>query len=302
MSPLRSLLDTLLVARFELLRAVRTWRALAMILLYVIASAGGAWVFIEILAEMENAIADQLMVPHTRWPGGMTDQLRNSENLLKMLEFLVGDASTVQALADVPLLAIWQLWEGLILVPFLAATAAAEAVAVDVASRALRFELLRTGRPELVAGRFLGQTVLSVVATLASLVVVWAMGMSLMVEQDPVALARGLLEMGTRAIVFSLPFAGLGIAASCLTASSNWARVLALAGTAGSWVVYGYLVTRTTGVAASIADGVLPLLPQAWLGDLWRPGGGVVLATFVCVALAMTAVGVGTWRLMRRDL
>ena len=52
-----SLRDVLLVARFDVLRALRTWWAGALFLLYGLATAGAAWAFIKLVGVMENALA-----------------------------------------------------------------------------------------------------------------------------------------------------------------------------------------------------------------------------------------------------
>jgi ABC-type transport system involved in multi-copper enzyme maturation permease subunit len=302
MSLRRSLVDTLLVARFEVLRAVRTWRALALIVLYVLANAGGAYLFVEILGQVEGQLADQLHVPRTRWPGPLMDQVRQSPEILKLLQALVGDPGVAKELVHWPLLAVFQLWQGFVLVPFLAAAAAAESIAVDVQSRAIRFEALRTGRSELVAGRYLGQLALSVVATLAALASVGVVGTVLMVGQDPLELAAGLLVLGLRAVVFALPFAGIGIACSSLTSSPAWARVLALVAVAGTWVGYGVLSWAERAPWTTVADVLLPLLPQTWLDGLWRPGGALLASSLVCAGIGVAVAGLGYVRFARRDL
>lgn len=302
MSPLRSVVDTLLVARFEVLRAIRTWRALALVLVYLLASAGGAYLFVEGLAVAESRLAEQLGVPATRWPGPMLDRLRESDEMLRMLTSLVGDEGLVRELVHWPFLAIFQLWQGFLLVPFLAAAAAAEALALDVGTRAIRYEALRTGRAELVAGRFLGQVGLTVFATLVALAGVWAVGMTFMTGQDPLVLAWGLLVLGLRAVPFAVPFVGLGVACSSLTSSPAWARVLALAATAGTWGLYGGLVWAERPRWPWIADALLPLLPQTWMGGLWEPGADAFVSAVTCVALGLITAGVGTLRFARRDL
>ena len=67
--------DTALVARFEIVRAVRTWRALALVVLYLVATAGGARIFVDFLSSLENRLAETLGVPPTDHPGAMTARL-----------------------------------------------------------------------------------------------------------------------------------------------------------------------------------------------------------------------------------
>lgn len=302
MSWTRSLIDTALIARFELLRAIRSWTALAVILMYLIANVGGAYVFIRVLGQLENTMAEQLHVATTHWPGAMTDQLRKSKQLMEMFDTFVGNHTTAATLIERPFLAVYQLWQGIVLIPFLAATAAAESIAADVRTRAIRFEVIRTGRAEVVAGRFLGQLGLCVVATCIALCGVWVLGLSIMAPQDPVALAWGLVELGMRAVLFAVPFSGLGIAASQLTASPAWARVLALGGTAASWVIYWILSALEDGSWATLSDALLPVMPQSWLQGLWQSDLGLVVSTGALAGLGVVVAALGFARFVRRDL
>lgn len=302
MSWTRSLVDTALIARFELLRAIRSWTALAVVLMYLIANVGGAYLFIRVLGQLESSLADQLHVATTQWPGSMTEQLRNSKQMMSMLDTLVGSHATAAALIDRPFLAVFQLWQGIVLIPFLAATTAAESISSDVRTRAIRFEVIRTGRAEVVAGRMLGQIGLCLVATCVSLIGVWILGLATMAPQDPLALAWGMVELGLRAVVFAVPFTGLGIAASELTASPAWARVLALGGTASSWVTYWILSAMSERPWTYVADTLLPVMPQSWLQGLWQPAAGLATSMAACVGLGAVIAALGFVRFARRDL
>lgn len=297
-----SLRDAWLVARFEVVRAVRTWRALALVLVYLIANGGGIYLFIQGIAAMERSLARSLGVATTERPGALLDQLRQGEDLPQMLEVLTGNPETAARLIDEPLLAVYQLWLGILFLPFLGATASAETLSADVRTRAVRFEALRTGRGELVLGRFLGQVLLTGGATVLAIVAAWSLGLGLMTGQQPLTLLVGLTGWGGRAALFAFPFVGLGLACSQWTSSPMWARVMALGLTAGSWILYGW----TSWVEASpwviVADVVAPVLPQTWIGGLWAGGVDLLVSALACVALGLGAVGLGFVRFGARDL
>jgi hypothetical protein len=296
--------DVALVARFEVLRAIRTWRALALLVVYAIAAGGATWMFTRAIGELENALAVQLGVGTTQVPGTMLAELVESEYWLRALTVLTGDPALAREWVDVPPLAVFGLWFGFLVVPFFAASAAAECVAIDVQSRAIRWEAQRTGRLELILGRFVGQLALTTIATSLAMVVVWAVGMLGMVGNEPVPLAAWLASFLPRVWAFGVPFAALGAGVSQLTTSPAWARVLALAGTAGSWVAYGVGVSYGLGRSAYavVADVYLPLLPQAWLRGLWEPGPGWWVSAVACGSLGAAALVVGFVRFSQRDL
>ncbi len=296
--------DIGLIASFEVRRAVRTWRALALIVLYVVATAGAAYVFTQIIGAAEQSLASTLGVPATDTPGTMLTELKANREFRGALSQAVGGTDQLDALLQWPLLAIFHLWFSFLLVPFFAASASAESIALDVRTRALRFEALRTGRLEIVLGRFLGQLLLTGLAAAASIGGVWTVGMLYMVGHTPLGLATGLVWFAVRAWFFSIPFVGIGVACSQLTASPAWARVLAISMTAGSWVALGiarWLETRGDGWAI-VADLLIQILPQGWLMTMWAPGLDWMVAALVCSALGLVAVGLGYARFAGRDL
>ena len=53
---MRSFLDVWLVAGFEIKRSIRTWRALALVLLYGIAATGWAYLVVQAIGAMEQRV------------------------------------------------------------------------------------------------------------------------------------------------------------------------------------------------------------------------------------------------------
>ncbi len=296
-----SLRDVSLVARFELLRAIRTWQGLAVIILYVIASIGSTYLFVQILGALERELAFTLQVPPTDTPGAMLDSLVNSKNFRDMVAFFVGDERLVDATLFWSPVATFHLWMNLLLMPFLATFVSADAISVDLRSRALRFELLRTGRLELVSGRFLAQAILCGIAGLAAAGASWTVALLTMVGNDAFWLGVGLLWAGWRSWVFGLAFVGLGVGVSQLTASPAWARILGLVGTALTWGLFGLLAWATTQVPAWIIAPLQLTLPQTWIRLLWEGGTLSLAAAVFLVALGLTWMTAGYVVTARRD-
>jgi hypothetical protein len=294
--------DVALVAWFELFRAVRTWRAVALLVLYGVAAAGAGYLFVQFVGLMEGALADNLGVARTQTPGAMMDDLLQSEQLVEVLSEMVGSEEVAEQLLSVPLVALFHLWLGFLLVPFFAASASAESIASDLRTRALRFEVLRTGRLELVLGRFAGQLLLTGVATGVASAVMWCVAVGFMAGLRPVALAGWLVWFALRTWAFSVPFVGIGIAASQLTASSAWARVMAIGATGATWVAYGTARWLEDERAPILADLLLQVLPQGWIQGMWDPSGGWVVSSLACSAVGVAVVALGYLRFARRDL
>ncbi len=294
--------DVWLVARFEVLRALRTWRAAALLAIYGIASAGASWLFVKIIGSMEHNVARLLGVPTTRTPGAMLGELVQSEVWRDAVVGMTGSPQLAAHLVTVPPMALFYLWVALLLTPFFSASASAECVAIDVSTRAVRYELLRTGRLELVLGRFAGQLFLTGLGTTLSMVVVFAVAKGFLAGQSTWELLPALVGYLPRAFAFAVPFVALGTAASLLTASAAWARVMALGAVAGSWIALGFARWLETTEYARLADLILPVLPQGWLRGLWEPGFEWTLSALACVAIGASAVALGYARFWRRDV
>jgi hypothetical protein len=276
---------------------------MALFALYGLATGGAAYLFTSFMWAMENGIAKTLGVPQTKKPGAMMDQLIESESFRSMLEGMVGSEAALEQVLQVPILAVFNLWFGFLLIPFFAATTSAESLSLDIGTRALRFEALRTGRLELVLGRYLGQLVLTGGATALSVFGVWAVGMYAMVGNEPLDLFAWLCWLSARAWFFSMPFVGIGIACSQLTGWPMVARVMALAGTAGSWVFFwlGKWLQQEGEFWAVVGDLVMQVLPQGWMMQMWEPTGWLVPAVVYCVLGPVFALA-GFVVFARRDL
>jgi hypothetical protein len=291
--------DAILVARWWLARALRTRSAVAVLSVYVLTIAGGTWVFTRILLEMERAAARALMVPMTDKPGAMLDTLRERGELMSVLEGLIGDAEQAAWALDLPILSSYAFWLGLAVVPFLAAAAGAETIAPDIRDRSLRFELVRTGRLELILGRFAGQALLVAVGLLCGFAGVWVLAMVAMVEQPPVEQATSLLMFMPRLWVWSLPWLGLGVACSQLTGTVNFARTMALGGVAFGLIGYALLKHELAPRLPWLGDLLLPVMPPTWLRGLWGPGWPWLTSAAALAGLAIVAALV-TYPLFRR--
>lgn len=295
--------DIWLVARFELFRAIRTWRAVALIMLYAVATAGAGYLFAGAVGLAERALAEQLGVAASQVPGSMMNDLMGSERMLEVLGAMVGDEDTAKRLSSVPLVAIFNLWLGFLLVPFFAASASAESIAIDMNNRALRFEALRTSRMELVLGRFLGQLILTALAGAAAVFAMFGTVMWAMVIDHPLEVLGWLGLFAIRTWCFAVPFVGFGVACSQWTTSAAWARVLAVGGTAGSWVLYGvaqWMLEENW--MPVVADVMLQVLPQGWIRSMWDPGWGWLMGGGAVLGLGLMSVLLGFVRFWRRDL
>lgn len=271
---LGSLRDAGLIAWFHLRRALRTRSAVVLALANALIAGGGAWFFTRVLLELERAAARTLRVPETKRPGAMLDTLREQDQLSDILRPLVGSDELLEWALQLPVLTPIHFWLALGVMPFLAVALGAETVAPDVRDRSLRYELVRTGRLELLLGRFAGQALLLGLATVVAAGGTWLISATVMVQQPLLAQAASLLGLTPRLWLWALPFLGLGVAASQLTGNVNVARALGLGAALASWIGFGILQSPWGEEHPVLVDLVEPLLPQGWMMDLWGPGLG----------------------------
>ncbi len=299
-SPLASLADTLLVARFHFARSVRTRSALNLCALFTLCATGSALGFRQILQAMEDMASKTLGVPRTDTPGAMLDTLRRQGDLASMLEAMLGNIELVEWALSTPYMTVTWAWSGLGLIPFLAAAVGAEAVSPDLAARTIRFEALRTGRLEIVGGRFLGLATLVFIAIALSICAPLSVALLWMAEQPAVPQFVTLVAFVPRLWVWSLPFLALGLSCSCLTNNVNWARLFAAVVVVLTWV--GWRLADHYGDGQLWSEAVILLLPQGWIPDLWGPGLGWISTGVVLGAIGLTYAIPGHLLLARRDL
>jgi hypothetical protein len=299
---LASARDAGLIAWFHLRRALRTRSAIVLAMLNMLVAGGGAWVSTRVIHELEKAAAATLKVPATRRPGAMIETLKEQEQLQEVLRPLVGSEELLQWALELPVLTPIHFWLALGTLPFLAVALGAETIAPDVRDRSLRYELVRTGRMELLLGRFAGQALLLGLAAVMAAMGTWIVAATVMVQQPLVAQAGVLLALTPRLWLWSLPFLGVGMAASQLTGNVNVARALGLGATTASWLGFGTLESPWGQEHPVVADVFVPLLPQGWMMDLWGPGTGWLLSGVVLAALGVATTMVAWPVFGRRNL
>ncbi|RME28762.1 MAG: hypothetical protein D6798_01640 [Deltaproteobacteria bacterium] len=296
--------DALVVAGFELRSALRTRKALLLLLLYVAGAVAADAGFVHILQAFERTAADTLSVAATDTPGAMTGRLMASPQVLDMVGELVGDRALATQLLAIPPLALFYGWVALSFVPVLVALTSSDAIAADVESGAARYALVRTGRGAWAAGKLLGQALLMVVGLGAGAVATFIIGLGWTRGFDPVANLVWLARMCGRASLVGYAWLGVVLGLSQLTRHTNRARllgVMSLVALGGGRAFLSHAsVIRDR--AAAVADSLLPLFIGSHVIDLWQPDWRLRLPAMVMlVALGTAAFVAGHRFFCRRD-
>jgi ABC-type transport system involved in multi-copper enzyme maturation permease subunit len=292
-----------LVAWFDLRESLRSWKALALMVIYLMGSIGAAVIFVQILAEIESTMAATLSVAQTSRPGAMTASLMESEQVLNMLSGLIGDSGLAAQLVATPPVALFYGWMSMTFVPMLVTFTSAESISGELSSGACRYSLFRVDRLSWAVGKLLGQGMLMATGILAGAAGMWAVGFWGMNAFDGPATAAWLLRFSLRAWVYGYAFLGMTMGLSQLTRSVNGARALALIGliiaaAGGGLLSIPELVAR----APVAAETLRQVFPNAHKLDLWRPEADVRASAMVMLlALGTLAFSLGHQWMCRRD-
>ena len=300
----RFLADVAVVAAYELAQARRTRLLQVGLLAYAAGTGAAEWAFIQGLREAERSVALTMGVPPTEKPGALIAKVLESEDLRHLLGALIGSPALFDSLAAEPVLGLFSGAVAMILLPVLLLLGTSVTVSAEVESRSIRFLALRTERLPIVLGKFVGQVLMAAVAALVGVVVTEAVGQTLMVQVPVIGLALSATHHAAGALLYALPFAGLGLCVSQWIGRTNPARamavVLLLAVVLGaSWLDWAAGPTLL-GQVESVIRGFLP--GQGWT-DVWQTDPlalGMGAARFA--VLTVIWIGLGYVRFDRRDL
>jgi ABC-type transport system involved in multi-copper enzyme maturation permease subunit len=298
--------DVTLVARFELAESVRSRLLLVMVLLFVGAGALGAWGYTRLIGTIEDKAAAALAAPPSERPGATVGRLREAQTYRDFLRFFLRDDAKADYFSRLPPIVVFYGWAAFLFTPWLLLFTSAETIATDVASRAIRFSLLRTSRLSYALGKALGQWLIllgvTAVAALVFFMVAWAQ----LAAFEPSLTALWLLSYWPRVVLFNLPFLAWAMFASMVTASANLARIVSLGGVVLMSIVYGLSNARwlrrgpISEAALDLVQYLTPFGHNEGLG--YPPGGGLPSDVAVCLALTVIYFAAGYAVLARRDV
>lgn len=295
--------DVLLVASADLRESLRSWRALLLLLVFAAGSVAASLIFIEVLSQAEAVAARALRVPATERPGALTSTLRESDELLQVLNDLIGDADVVREVLEIPPIALFYGWVALTFVPALATFVAGGSVASERASGAARFALARTDRTSWALGKLAGAALLLFVGLQLAAAAVWVVGALRTTGMPWAETALWLTRMAGRGWIYGLPWLGLAVGISQLTRSTYLAWGLCLCGLILGGLLRGLLnIPAVEAWDPGLVGAARTLLPGSHELDLWRASWvDRGPATAVLAAQGVVAFTAGHLRFLRAD-
>ena len=298
--------DVGLVARFELGESVRSRLLLVMVLLFVGGGALGAWGYTTVISKIEEAAATALSAPTADKPGATVARLREAPRYRDMLKFFTGDEGKAAYYAELPPIVVFFGWAAFLFTPWLLLFTAAETIASEVSSRAIRYSLLRTGRLAYALGKAGGQLLVLIGVTGLCAVVFFLVAWAQLAAFEPGTTALWLLSYWPRVVIYNLPFLAWAMFASMVTGSANVARIVALGGAVVLALIHGLAGLRwvqRSAIWSTVVDLLGYLSPFGHNQGLsYPPGGALPGDLLICLALTVLYFAAGFAVLRRRDV
>jgi ABC-type transport system involved in multi-copper enzyme maturation permease subunit len=285
-----------LVARFDLFDSLRSRKAIALILIYIVISLAGSAIFIQGLNKLRERVEQRLGAE-------VTTEVLESDQTVEAITELVGDKELARTLVTTPPLALFYGWLALAFIPLVVVLTSADAISNELVTGSARYALFRVDRLSWALGKLAGQALLMVVGVLLGALASYLLGVFMLDKFDASGTAWWMARMAGRASVYGFAYLGVALCASMLVKSNGGARGIAIGLLFLLWMFGSLLGLKPIVELAPVFIGAVhKVFPNAHSTDLWRPQlihRLVAMGALVAIGAAYFAAGFA--RLSRRD-
>jgi len=284
--------------------AIRSRRALVLLVLYLGAALLCMNGTISVLGKMETELAAVLQLPDTGETGVVSASLWKSRPFNRLVRSVVGESPVLDDISGRHPVELIYAWFVFLCAPLLTVLVAGTRVSEDLRSGAVRYMLVRETRLEWSVGKYLGQAIMIAVALVVSAMGAAVVAFCRLPSGTAASLFLPLLNWGLRAWIYSLAWLGLALGISHLTRSPGRATSLGIVAIG----LFGALPTIMDFLCAfKGAPGVLThlrmLVPAGAEMSLWRFSSVPLLTgSFHLVILGLTYLMAGAAFFCRRDV
>jgi len=284
--------------------AIRSRRALVLLVLYLGAAVLCMNGTISVLGKMETELAAVLQLPDTGETGVVSASLWKSKPFNRMVRSVVGESPVLDDITGRHPVELIYAWFVFLCAPLLAVLVAGTRISEDLRSGAVRYMLVRETRLEWSVGKYLGQAIMIAVALVVSAMGAAVVTFCRLPSGTATSLFLPLINWGLRAWIYSLAWLGLALGISHLTRSPGRATSLGIVAIG----IFGALSPVVDFLCASKgAPGVLThlrmLVPAGAEMSLWRFSAVPLLSgSFHLVILGLTYLMAGAAVFCRRDV
>lgn len=286
------------VACYEWFDALRSRRAVVVLLLYMAAAVCNMHWSINILHKLENELATMLQLPQSERTGVISTALWKSKPFQRMMREMAENDLVLQDITGKHPVELIYAWFAFFYTPLLVVLVAGNRIAEDIGSGAVRYVIFRTSRASWSLGKWVGQTLMIGVALLLSGVGAYAVAKCRLAGSGTPDLFLNMVQWSGRAWIYSIPYLGLAMGLSHLTRSASKATVTGIIAITVCFVLSVLVRHFSTDTGWGAVLPILGLLiPDGHKMYLWRNAvaplvtGSVYLVTLgLCYLLAGYAV------------
>jgi ABC-type transport system involved in multi-copper enzyme maturation permease subunit len=285
------------VARFEWFDAVRSRRAIVVLVLYLAASLLSMNGAISVLGKMESQLAEMLQLPADDSRGVVSATLWKSKRFQKIVRSALGDSLVYDDICGRHPAELLYAWFAFFYVPLLTVLVAGNRAADELHSGSVRYMITRVTRIEWSLGKYIGISGLLFVGLAAGSLAAWATAAFRLSGADIPALFPAMLVWSFKAWIYSFAWLGLALGISHLVQSGSKATALGIVALV-VWFAAPSLLERFAGEYPALRR----LFPGGVEASLWRScANSVASAAFWLVMLGALYLSVGIAVFVRRD-
>ena len=225
------------VACYEWFDALRSRRALVVLLLYMTAAVCNMYWSINLLHKLENELVTVLQLPPSEHAGVVSTTLWKSKPFQRMMKEVTQNDLVLKDITGKHPVELIYAWFAFFYTPLLVVLVAGNRIAEDLGSGAVRYMIFRISRSSWTIGKFIGQVLMIGFALVLSSVGAYAVAKYRLAGSGTPDLFLNMLEWSVRAWVFSFPYLGLAMGLSHLTKSGSKATVMGIFAIAICFVV-----------------------------------------------------------------
>ena len=255
------------VGVFELFGALRSRRALVVMVLYLAASLLGMNGTISLLGKLENQLSTalSLQVDESGRSGVVSKTLWQSKTFQRMAKGAVGDSPVYDDIKGKHPAELIYAWLTFLFVPLLTILMAANRVADDIHCGSVRYMLTRVTRLEWALGKYLGSSVIMMAGLFVGAIAAWTVAAFRLSGADLPWLLVDILIWGAKAWILSLSWLGLALGISHVARTGAKATSIAVFAVV-PFTASGALLSRFGERFAVLAM----IFPSGVDGSLWR--------------------------------
>ena len=282
--------------------AIRSRRALVLLLLYLASAACCMYGTISILGRMEAELAQVLQLPESEKTGVVSATLWKSKPFQRMVRAGVRNDLVYNDIAGRHPAELVYAWFAFFCAPLLVVLVAGNRVADDLRSGAVRYSIVRCTRAEWSLGKYFGQATMIACALAVSAVGAWIVAVCRLSGVGAFELLPAMFGWGLRAWIYSLAWLGIALGLSHVCRSGSRAISLGIFAVVLLAVLPPLLQKSVEWTGCAWLENFDLLAPASAKDYLWRRGCAP-LAAALCqlgtLGFASLALGYAVFR--RRD-